>query len=113
MPEDASTEPDSHFNLRDQVSATWLDRVERCVDLLEAIPGWPAAVGVVSDVGCGDRKLEAALARRGRSPAYRGYDVAPQSPATEALDLDLEIPPVSADVVTLLGIGEYLADLSA
>lgn len=99
------------FNLSDPTRPSWLDRAEKCAEMLREICDGVTPV-VLSDVGCGDRKLEVCLAELDVRVDYRGYDLVPQTDAVRKLDLSTESPEPGSDVIVLLGVVEYLADLA-
>lgn len=98
------------FNLSDQTRPSWLDRAELCAEMLNEICDSEAPL-MLADVGCGDRKLEECLTGLGVRIDYRGYDLVPQSDAVRKLDISTESPEPGTDVIVLLGVVEYLADL--
>jgi hypothetical protein len=97
------------FNFEHQRSPSWVDRAEKCVELLGQIACSDAPLAV-ADVGCGDRKLRDVACRKGLALRYSGYDLYPQSDGIEQFDIEREKVPKPADVVVLLGVIEYLAD---
>lgn len=100
------------FNCVDQTRPSWLDRADKCVDLIkEALPEGRRLV--VTDLGCGDKKLATCMANRGLNIDYRPYDLVPQSADVQPLDLRAQIPAPGSDVITMLGVAEYLDDLTS
>jgi hypothetical protein len=103
------------FNLRDQDAAEWHARAETAVALLtDATAGAPGPGEIlrIADLGCGNMRLRGLIADRlGRAHRYRGYDLLPQDPAVERIDLSRELPATEFDVAFCLGILEYLDDL--
>jgi hypothetical protein len=101
------------FNCADQRTPTWQQRAEVAAELLAGVPGRSGAPLVVADIGCGDQKLRAALRARGAAFAYRGYDLLPQAADVERFDVRADALPRPHDVAVLLGVLEYLEDLSS
>lgn len=99
------------FNCADQTRPSWFDRTEKCVDLIQEVVAASDRL-VITDVGCGDKKLARSLATRGLDAEYRPYDLVPQSADVRKLDLHVQTPDPGSDVVTLLGVAEYLDDVS-
>lgn len=99
------------FNTENQALASWLDRAERCADLIQAvrIPG----EADLADIGCGDEKLRGALERRGLTVNYQGFDVRPQAESVIPFDADREDLPRPFHLVAALGLIEYLNALPA
>jgi hypothetical protein len=85
----------------------------KCVDMLKSIRPRPRRSLVLSDVGCGDQKLAQCLAEQGMRVEYRPYDLLPQSPEVRPLDIETELPQAGSDVISMLGVAEYLSDLPA
>lgn len=99
------------FNCSDQTRPSWFDRTEKCVDLIQDAVARSGRL-VITDVGCGDKKLARSLASRGLDVEYRPYDLIPQSADVRKLDLHEQTPDAGSDVVTMLGVAEYLDDVS-
>lgn len=111
--EQSAPQPPASFNLQSQDKHAWLDRAEKCAELLATFSeGRPGTVRL-SDLGCGDQKLKRALAQRGLDVEYRGYDLMPQSAEVEAVDLERSLPQTPADIAVVLGVIEYLSDPGA
>jgi hypothetical protein len=101
-----------YFNCVDQTRPSWFDRADKCVDLIKEV--FPEGRRlVITDLGCGDKKLAACMANRGLDIDYRPYDLMPQSPDVHPLDLRTQMPASGSDVVTMLGVAEYLDDLAS
>ena len=99
------------FNLNDQARPSWFDRAVKCAEMISDISDGETPI-LLSDIGCGDRKLEGCLTELDVRADYRGYDLVPQSNAVRKLDLSTESPEPGSDVIVLLGVVEYLADIS-
>lgn len=100
----------------DQGRPAWLDRADKAAALVASAiadlhPG--ARLARVADIGCGDRQLLRALARRGIACRYQGYDRLPQAPDVVRLDIGASALPEGSDVAVLLGVSEYLPALDA
>ena len=101
------------FNCADQARATWIERADRAVDLVEAaLPGLQPPVRL-ADLGCGDQKLRARLERRELPVEYRGFDLVPQAAEVLRYDITSDPPPEECDIFVLLGVVEYLKDVPA
>ncbi len=98
------------FNCADQTRPSWFDRTEKCIDLIQEVSAESGQL-VITDVGCGDKKLAQSLISRGLNIEYRPYDLIPQSADVRRLDLHAENPDPGSDVVTMLGVAEYLDDV--
>jgi hypothetical protein len=98
------------FNTENQGLDSWLDRAERCADLIVA-SGVTGRL-TLADVGCGDEKLRAVLERRGLAVDYQGFDIRPQSDGVIRFDAASEDLPLAYDVVVVLGLVEYLRSFS-
>jgi hypothetical protein len=101
------------FNCADQGTPTWQQRAEVAAELLAGVPGRAGAPLAVADIGCGDQKLRAALRARGVRADCHGYDLQPQGPDVERFDVRTDALPRPHDVAVLLGVLEYLEDLSS
>ena len=97
------------FNCADQGRPSWLDRALKCAALIAQIRPEHGEF-VVSDIGCGDMKLARCLQTAGVSVTYRGYDLVPQLPEVTPLDVRTTAPGMHSDVITLMGVIEYLDD---
>lgn len=102
---------DFTFNVASQGLATWQDRSEKCADLITGLQPRLGASATLADVGCGDRKLAAALERRALGLDYSGFDLRPQSPETTLFDANTAALPGRFDVVTAMGVIEYLGSV--
>lgn len=105
------------FNLGDQDAREWHDRAEAAVELFiaaaDTIRPEPGEVMRIADLGCGSMHLHEVIARRlGRPFRYRGYDLLPQAPSVDQIDLRRELPSAAFDVAFCLGLLEYLDDVS-
>jgi hypothetical protein len=100
------------FNCPDQEKPSWFERGERAVRMLEPVARTLPRKLVVADVGCGDMKVREFLQRGGFAFEYRAYDLVPQSAVVISLDVSREAP-AGADVVMMLGVGEYIENLPA
>lgn len=97
------------FNCQDQDTPIWIERAKIAVELVASIEALPDRISV-ADIGCGDMKLKAMLEKVFSHLEYRGYDLVPQSEHVQKLDVEAD-PLSTSDVVTMLGVGEYLSDL--
>jgi SAM-dependent methyltransferase len=83
---------------------TLADKAEAIVD------GFPSVwTGQVLDIGCRNRELEGALARRGVS--YLGLDLSRTADAVADLGAGLPFPDRTADVVVALDVLEHTDDI--
>jgi hypothetical protein len=100
----------NEFNCAHQGLWSWMQRAEVCADLLLDI--FPSGEGVaVSDIGCGDGKLEPLLRKGGLVRTYQGYDIRPQSDKVIPFDVHKDQLPKGFDVIVMLGVIEYLNEL--
>lgn len=98
------------YNCGRQGARSWWERTGLAVDFVEkAIAGLPTPVRLL-DLGCGDEKVAAELARRDVAVDYLGFDLHPQSPRVRPLDLGRETISETGDVAVVLGVFEYLDD---
>jgi hypothetical protein len=90
------------FNLDHQDK--WSERAERAVSLWQR----HAAEGdlVVADIGAGNGRV-ARLIQRPQT-TYIGYDLLPQHPTINRIDIRQSLPHPPADVAFLLGVIEYI-----
>ncbi len=98
------------YNLHLQAAPSWDERARTAVDLFarHASDGSPS----VADLGCGNERLRGVLATAlGPGVRYQGYDVNPQLPTAQPLDLRRELPEGRFDAVFCLGVLEYLPEL--
>lgn len=101
------------YNLSEQKGSSWVERADIAAAAIRRAVD-PIGPVRVADVGCGDRKLERALTRElGDRLVYKGFDILPQSPEVEQLDLAKRPVPGRHTVVALLGVGEYIDDIPA
>jgi hypothetical protein len=100
------------FNLRSQRQPDWIDRARICAQMIGKLVAAPDGPCDVADIGCGDQKLGAMLARRCLPVTYVGYDLMPQAPNVVRFDLSFDRLQPGRGIVTLLGVIEYLTDLA-
>jgi hypothetical protein len=112
----ASSRP---FNLDEAQADTWDARAAAATQLwIDALPrlrNGGAALPQecsVADLGCGNERLADVLGTTGVPFRYQGYDLLPQSPTVQKLDLARDLPAGRADVTFALGLLEYLPDLT-
>ena len=96
------------FNCNDQSTAIWHERAALCADVLASLDCRQDRELSIADVGCGDKKLQQALHRKGFTCRYQGYDILPQTREVLRFDVQTETLPSTYDVVVLLGVVEYL-----
>lgn len=99
------------FNLHKQAGSDWMRRAEICADLIAQMDLGAGRRARLADLGCGDTKLAQVLGARGLPVEYQGFDLLPQAPAVQRLDLETEPVPAGFDIVVMLGVGEYLTQL--
>jgi len=100
----------NEFNCAHQSLWSWVQRAEVCAELLSDI--FHAGDGIaVSDIGCGDGKLEPLLRKLGLVRSYQGYDIRPQSDKVIQFDVQKDNLPKGSDVIVMLGVIEYLNEL--
>ena len=109
--------PNRRFNCQDQTKRSWELRAEEAVRLLgksfDRIRTSDRRVQI-GDFACGNERLRPLLEREfGAVCDYQGYDLHPQSPSVERLDLSRGVPARHFDAVFCLGILEYLPDVPA
>jgi len=100
------------FNCAKQGSKSWLDRADKCVELLETIESDAYPPLSLCDIGCGDLKLKSKLEESGLEFTYVGLDIEPQNSQVLKFDIESDSISDSYDVVSLLGVTEYLSSLS-
>lgn len=98
------------FNCAHQGLWSWVQRAEVCAELASEIFKGQGELRV-SDIGCGDGKLEPILRKCGLVRTYQGYDIRPQSDKVIPFDVHTDILPVGSDLIVMLGVIEYLSDL--
>lgn len=98
------------FNCAHQGLWSWLQRAAVCSELLLEVFKGHGGLSV-SDIGCGDGKLEPILRQCGLAQTYQGYDIRPQSDKVVPFDVHKDILPQGADLIVMLGVIEYLNDL--
>jgi hypothetical protein len=96
------------FDLQNQDCPAWLLRADTAADILAGFDFQPDAW--CADIGCGDGKLKNAMATKGVTLEWRGYDLNPQANNIAEFDVcrheqDLEGSPA---VIVMLGVLEYL-----
>lgn len=95
----------------------WDERAEAAIVLLQAHQdAWGAGRNplVIADFGAGNERLRPLLASTfGDANEYHPYDLHPQLPTTEALDVAREMPQRQFDLVICLGLLEYLPSIPA
>jgi len=109
--------PGRRFNCQDQSNRSWELRAEEAVRLFARCSA-RAHAGTrhlqVGDFACGNERLRPLLERElGPIFDYHGFDLHPQSPSVQRLDLSRDIPARHFDAVFCLGILEYLPDVPA
>lgn len=67
---------------------------------------------LIADLGCGDQKLLSELKQTKIQFEYQGYDLIPQSPHVKKINLNEETISLNVDIVAILGVIEYLKDIS-
>src|SRR5438067_3352851 len=109
-----AVDPKRRYNCADQLDPSWEERAEAAAQLARrSLP----ALGVtgslrVADLGCGNERLQPVLRRTLPIDVdYQGYDLHPQSPAVEQLDVRGDLPARTFDVAFGLGLLEYLDDV--
>ena len=107
--------PNRRFNCQDQTKSSWELRAEEAVRLLGKFSARIRAGDrrvQIGDFACGNERLRPLLEREiGPAFDYHGYDLHPQSPSVERLDLSQSVPARTFDAVFCLGILEYLPDV--
>lgn len=99
------------YNVKNQNSRAWVDRAEIATDLVSAaaaLSGYRSFT--LADVGCGDGKLGRLLKKTKLHLQYRGYDLVPQSDGFARFDVQNDILPMKFEIVSLLGVLEYVGD---
>lgn len=99
------------FNCEKQ--SEWDERAETAVALLiahrDALPQHSLAV---ADFGAGNERLRPLLASRlGCELEYHPYDLHPQLPTTQRLDISQGLPDRTFDLAICLGLLEYLSSI--
>lgn len=98
------------YNLVDQRDRGWSERAEACAALMARLLPPRASI---ADIGCGDCKLRSALAASGPGWRYAGFDLLPQSDDVALFDVRRDALPGRFDAAVLLGVTEYLDDITA
>jgi 2-polyprenyl-3-methyl-5-hydroxy-6-metoxy-1,4-benzoquinol methylase len=110
------------FNTRNQKAKPWLDRAEKCADILMPLllegekerrregekERRREGEKEIADVGCGDEKLCSMLKMREVDFSYQGFDLQPQSERVLSFDARKDYLPKRFDIVVSLGLLEYL-----
>jgi hypothetical protein len=112
-PASADVQVRDRFNLGSQGQPDWIDRARVCIQMICKLIEAPDAPRDLADIGCGDQKLGAMLARRGLPLTFIGYDLVPQAANVVRFDLSCDRLQQAAGIVTLLGVIEYLSDLTS
>lgn len=98
------------YNLHLQASPSWDERARVAVELF-ARHMTDGSVSV-ADLGCGNERLRPVLETMlERGVRYQGFDIHPQLPTTQRVDLRHELPKSHFDAVFCLGVLEYLPEL--
>lgn len=100
------------FNCNDQASITWVQRAIVCASFVESLSSEVNFPITLADIGCGDQKLRGVLAQTGLEFAYHGFDLIPQSNEVTLLDIACSDLPRQFDFGIMLGVTEYLRNLS-
>lgn len=96
------------FNIESQTSASWLDRAQKCAQLIFSIEDVLGANPSLADVGCGDQKLRNFLMTETGGVKYQGYDIYPQSSDVIKFDANADDLLVDFDIIVSLGLTEYV-----
>lgn len=96
---------------QDQMSVDGQNRIDKAAGLIVAALAGHTGPSV-ADIGCGDGRLQEQLSRQSVDCQYRGYDLLPQSPSVQALDISRQRLPQHCDLAVMLGVSEYLDDLA-
>jgi len=96
--------------------AEWDDRAEKAVALLmDHRNAWRSETGrpvSIADFGAGNERLRSILeSRLPGEVEYHPYDLHPQLPTTQRLDVSQGLPDRSFDVAICLGLLEYLPSI--
>lgn len=94
----------------------WDDRAEKAVALLaDHLDAWEPAAGepaAIADFGAGNERLRTLLASQlSDGFEYHPYDLHPQLPTTQKLDVSRGLPDRTFDVGICLGLLEYLPSI--
>lgn len=100
------------YNCHQQDDESWERRAETAVGLWRQGGDSSLSPLRIADLGAGSERLRDVL-RRGleQSFEYAPYDLHPQRPTTQRLDLEREVPDRQFDLIFCLGVLEYLPDL--
>jgi hypothetical protein len=97
------------YNCHQQGDPAWEQRAEAAVRLLADHQADGGPVLRIADFGAGSERLRGVLERElPGSWKYDAYDLHPQRPSTQRLDLSQGVPAATYDVVFILGVLEYL-----
>lgn len=99
------------YHCNNQNARPWVDRAEIATDLVSAaaaLSGYRAFS--LADIGCGDGKLGRLLKKAKLPLDYRGFDLVPQTSAVTKHDIQNDILPMKFEVVSVLGVLEYVED---
>jgi len=96
------------FNIESQTSDGWLDRAQKCAQLIFSLEDVLAASPSLADVGCGDQKLRNLLMMGPFNFRYHGYDIYPQSSDVMKFDANKDDLGANFDVIASLGLTEYI-----
>jgi len=93
----------------------WNERAETAVGLLQAHRDeWMTGLErpSIADFGAGNERLRPLLAKTlGSAPDYHPYDLHPQQPTTQRLDVAAGLPARQFDLAICLGLLEYLPSI--
>lgn len=100
------------FNCADQKAVSWNDRAKKSAKLIAKAALLLHKRSVqISDVGCGDGKLEEFISADVPNFTYRGYDLHPQAKNFKRINIQFEKLDRQCDIAALLGILEYVPDI--
>ncbi|MBY5851261.1 class I SAM-dependent methyltransferase [Rhizobium ruizarguesonis] len=100
------------FNCAEQTGTSWNERANIAAELIRKAAFLDSTRWLsIADIGCGDGKLEAAIAPKLSTFTYQGYDLHPQAKRFLQLDIKNDPLPREFDIVVLLGVLEYLPDI--
>ena len=96
------------FNIESQTSPGWLERSQKCAQLICSLGSRLGSNPSLADVGCGDQKLRSYLIAENISFRYQGFDIFPQSSDVIRFDANLDDLGCGYDVIASLGVTEYI-----